>query len=71
MPSQMLHFLSKLPRAGFYDILKNLQDRTRNMNTDEDPSSWRPYLTFVDTLPEKSLKKDEREGTSANGPDEE
>ena len=38
--------------------LKNLQDRTRNINTDEDPSGWRPYLTFVDTLREKSLKKE-------------
>ncbi|GKB03784.1 sister-chromatid cohesion protein 3, partial [Tanacetum coccineum] len=38
--------------------LKNLQGRTRNINTDEDPSGWRPYLTFVDTLREKSLKKE-------------
>lgn len=61
----VINFASKLPRVGFYDILKNLQDRTRNINTDEDPSGWRPYLTFVDTLREKSLKKeDEREGTS-------
>lgn len=36
--------------------LKNLQDRTANVNTDEDPSGWRPYLTFVDNLREKSLK---------------
>nr|GEX62538.1 sister-chromatid cohesion protein 3 [Tanacetum cinerariifolium] len=61
----VINFASKFPRTGFYDILKNLQGRTRNINTDEDPSGWRPYLTFVDTLREKSLKKeDEREGTS-------
>lgn len=28
------------------------------MNTDEDPSGWRPYHNFVDTLQEKCLKNE-------------
>ncbi|GJU63625.1 sister-chromatid cohesion protein 3 [Tanacetum coccineum] len=64
----VIKFASKLPRACFHDILKNLEDRTRNVKTDEDPRSWRPYFTFVDTL--QSLKngvskKVEEEGTDS------
>ncbi|GKA41988.1 sister-chromatid cohesion protein 3-like protein [Tanacetum coccineum] len=57
----VIKFASKLPRACFHDILKNLEDRTRNVKTDEDPRSWRPYFTFVDTL--QSLKNGEAQGS--------
>nr|XP_043635898.1 sister-chromatid cohesion protein 3 [Erigeron canadensis] len=61
----VMSFASKLLKAHTLDVLKNLQDRTQNVNTDEDPSGWRPYLTFLENLREKSLKiEDEREGTS-------
>nr|GEV95715.1 sister-chromatid cohesion protein 3 [Tanacetum cinerariifolium] len=48
----VINFAFNLPRAYFSDILKNLQDRTRNINTEEDPIAWRPYFTFVDNLRE-------------------
>ncbi|KAK4747258.1 hypothetical protein SAY87_026295 [Trapa incisa] len=65
----VLHFVSKLPHVDILDILKNVQRRTGNVNTDENPSGWRPYNTFVDTLHEKCLKIEglpgEKEGVSA------
>ncbi|XP_071717100.1 sister-chromatid cohesion protein 3-like [Rutidosis leptorrhynchoides] len=61
----VISFTSKLLKSDIIDILKNVQDRTANVNTDEDPSGWRPYMTFVDKLREKSLKHDdEKEGMS-------
>ncbi|OWM87185.1 hypothetical protein CDL15_Pgr010217 [Punica granatum] len=64
----MLHFVSKLPPADILEILKNVQKRTQNVNTDEDPSGWRPYHTFVDTLHEKYSKNEglpeEKEGVT-------
>ncbi|KAJ9543200.1 hypothetical protein OSB04_022907 [Centaurea solstitialis] len=58
-------FASKLPKSDNLVILKNLQDRTASVNMDEDPSGWRPYLTFVENLREKcSRNEEEREGTS-------
>ncbi|KAI3805956.1 hypothetical protein L1987_21844 [Smallanthus sonchifolius] len=57
-------FASKLFKNDIFGMLKYLQDLTSNVNTDEDPSGWRPYLTFVESLREKSSKnEDEREGT--------
>lgn len=59
------NFASKLPKPDNLDILKDLQDRTASVNTDEDPSGWREYLAFVDSLREKCSKnEEEREGTS-------
>ncbi|XP_059660558.1 sister-chromatid cohesion protein 3 isoform X2 [Cornus florida] len=61
----VLHFVSKLPTPDILDILKDVQKRTENVNTDEDPSGWRPYYTFVDTLREKYAKNEaEKDGVS-------
>ncbi|OVA11427.1 STAG [Macleaya cordata] len=64
----VLHFVSKLPTSDVLEILKDVQKRTENVNTDEDPSGWRPYYTFVDHLREKYAKNDglndEKEGTT-------
>ncbi|KAK9067654.1 hypothetical protein SSX86_011765 [Deinandra increscens subsp. villosa] len=59
-------FASKLFKNDIFGVLKYLQDLTRNVNTDEDPSGWRPYLTLVESLREKSQKNevDEKEGTT-------
>ncbi|KAH7577462.1 hypothetical protein JRO89_XS01G0253900 [Xanthoceras sorbifolium] len=77
----VLHFVSKLPTPDVLDILsapfstfllacslKDVQKRTENINTDEDPSGWRPYNTFVESLREKYAKnegiQDEKEGNT-------
>eukprot|EP00262_Sarcandra_glabra_P011640 TRINITY_DN2834_c0_g2_i1.p1 TRINITY_DN2834_c0_g2~~TRINITY_DN2834_c0_g2_i1.p1 ORF type:complete len:207 (-),score=51.33 TRINITY_DN2834_c0_g2_i1:171-701(-) len=64
----LLQFVSKLPTSDVLDILKEVQKRSENVNTDEDPSGWRPYFTFVDHLREKYAKnegfQDERAGYS-------
>ncbi|XP_050237428.1 sister-chromatid cohesion protein 3 [Mercurialis annua] len=69
LESAMLHFVSKLPRPDILGILTDVQSRTENVNTDEDPSGWRPYFTFVDSLQEKYAKNeglpDEKEATTA------
>ncbi|KAL6564273.1 peptidyl-prolyl cis-trans isomerase precursor [Orobanche minor] len=48
--------------------MRGVERRTENVNTDQDPTGWRPYYTFLDTLREKYLKneapKDGKEGTS-------
>ncbi|KAJ6334183.1 hypothetical protein OIU78_011150 [Salix suchowensis] len=54
----VLHFVSKLPVVDILEILKDVQSRTENINTDEDPSGWRPYHTFVDSLREKYVKNE-------------
>ncbi|GMN38154.1 hypothetical protein TIFTF001_007378 [Ficus carica] len=62
----VLHFVSRLPTPDIQDIMKDVQKRTENVNTDEDPSGWRPYYTFIDSLREKYAKneglQDEKEG---------
>lgn len=42
----------------------NIQNRTENVNMDEDPSGWRPYHTFVHTLREKFAKVEGFQGTA-------
>ncbi|KAF7818257.1 sister-chromatid cohesion protein 3 [Senna tora] len=68
LEAAVLHFVSKLPASDVVDIMKDVQRRTENVNTDEDPSGWRPYYTFIDNLREKYAKnegfRDEKEGTS-------
>ncbi|PHT68476.1 Sister-chromatid cohesion protein 3 [Capsicum chinense] len=63
----VLHFISKLSPPDIMDILKDVEKRTENVNTDEDPSGWRPYHIFVDTVHEKYSKgeglQDDKEGT--------
>ncbi|GAV85837.1 LOW QUALITY PROTEIN: hypothetical protein CFOL_v3_29271, partial [Cephalotus follicularis] len=63
----VLHFVTKLPTPDITNIVKDVEKRTENVNTDEDPNGWR-YYTFVENLQEKYAKKedlqDEREGTT-------
>lgn len=42
--------------------LKNVEKRIENVNTDEDPSGWRPYFSFVDTLRDKYSKNEGVQG---------
>ncbi|KAL8054905.1 hypothetical protein ABFX02_04G022900 [Erythranthe guttata] len=66
----VLHFVSKLPAPDILDIMRGVERRTENVKTDEDPSGWRPYYAFLDTIREKYLKNeavkvaDGKEGTS-------
>lgn len=43
--------------------LKDVQKRTENVNTDEDPSGWRPYNSFVEILRDKYAKNEGNPGT--------
>ncbi|KAI3913916.1 hypothetical protein MKW92_029172, partial [Papaver armeniacum] len=52
----VLHFVYRLPR-----------NVSKNVNTDEDPSGWRPYVIFIDHLHKKYAKNaNDKEGTSAD-----
>lgn len=44
--------------------LKDVQKRSENVNTDEDPSGWRPYYTFVEHMREKYVKNEGLQGMS-------
>ncbi|KNA23818.1 hypothetical protein SOVF_021720 [Spinacia oleracea] len=63
-------FVEKLPSTDLPDLLRNIEGRTENINTDEDPSGWRPYHLFVETLQDKCAKvesfagADEKEAAS-------
>jgi hypothetical protein len=50
----------------YANSVKDVQKRTENVNTDEDPSGWRPYYTFVDSLREKYAKNEGFQGTTVN-----
>lgn len=52
----VLQFALKLPPAEVHEIMTEIQNKVEGVNTDEDPSSWRPYITFVDYLREKASK---------------
>jgi hypothetical protein len=43
--------------------LKDVEKRIENLNTDEDPSGWRPYYAFVDALHAKYTKNEGLQGT--------
>ncbi|PSS06426.1 Sister-chromatid cohesion protein [Actinidia chinensis var. chinensis] len=62
----VMYFVSKLPTPDVLEILKNVQKRMENVNTEVDPSGWRPYYTFVECLNEKHAKnegfQEEKEG---------
>ncbi|GAB4829713.1 peptidyl-prolyl cis-trans isomerase precursor [Ancistrocladus abbreviatus] len=70
LEAAVLPFASKLPATDIFDVLKDIQGRTENINTDEDPSGWRPYFEFVNFMHEKYAKNeglgvaDDKEGTS-------
>ena len=42
----------------YANSVKDVQNRTENVNTDEDSSGWRPYYTFIDSLREKCAKNE-------------
>lgn len=64
----VVDFVYKLPTPDILDILKDVQKRTENVDTDINPSGWRPYYTFKDSLQEKYSKnedlQDDKPGTS-------
>ncbi|XP_019425713.1 PREDICTED: sister-chromatid cohesion protein 3 isoform X2 [Lupinus angustifolius] len=67
LEAAVLHFVPKLPASDVLEVMDNVQKRTENVNTEEDPSGWRPYHTFI-SLREKYAKnegnQDEKEGVS-------
>ncbi|TKY61845.1 Sister-chromatid cohesion protein 3 [Spatholobus suberectus] len=66
LEAAVLHFVPKLPAPDVSEIMKDVQQRTENVNTEENPSGWRPYNTFIECLREKCAKnegfQDEKEG---------
>lgn len=46
--------------------MKYVQKRTENVNTEENPSGWRPYYTFIDSLREKYAKNEGFQGSFCN-----
>ncbi|KAL2540559.1 Sister-chromatid cohesion protein 3 [Abeliophyllum distichum] len=64
----VLHFVSKLPTPDILDIMRGVEKRTENVKTDQDPSGWRPYHVFLESLHEKYAKneglQDEKEGAT-------
>ncbi|KAL3644830.1 peptidyl-prolyl cis-trans isomerase precursor [Castilleja foliolosa] len=64
----VMHFVSKLPAPDILDIMREVERRTENVKMDQDPSGWRPFYTFLDTLREKYLRneppKEGKEGAS-------
>ncbi|XP_052211559.1 sister-chromatid cohesion protein 3 [Diospyros lotus] len=62
----VIHFVSRLPMPDILEILKDVKKRTENVDTEVDPSGWRPYYTFLDNLNEKYARnevfQDEKEG---------
>lgn len=44
---------------------RDVQGRIVHVNTDEDPSGWRPCFTFLETLEEK-LKNEDVQGIICN-----
>lgn len=64
----VLHFVSKLPAPDIMDVIKDVQNRTESVNTEENPSGWRPYHVFLEILHEKYAKNEgppeEKEGVT-------
>lgn len=54
----VLPFVLKLPTSNAIEILEDVKRRSQNVNTDEDPSSWRSYFIFVSQLHEKCAKNE-------------
>lgn len=46
--------------------MKDVQKRTENVNQEENPSGWRPYNTFVQSLREKYAKNEGFQGSLYN-----
>ncbi|KAF3785962.1 Sister-chromatid cohesion protein 3 [Nymphaea thermarum] len=62
LEGSVLQFVPKLPVSDIMDILKDIQTRVEDINTDEDPSGWRPYHAFIDILREKYTKNEGLQG---------
>lgn len=64
----ILPFATRLSVPDIIDIKREVQGRMVHVNTDEDPSGWRPCFTFLETLEEKCLKtedvQDDKEGVA-------
>lgn len=46
--------------------MKEVKQRAENVNTEENPSGWRPYHTFIDSLAEKCAKNEGFQGNLYN-----
>ncbi|CAN8285719.1 unnamed protein product [Cochlearia groenlandica] len=55
----ILPFAMRLSVPDIIDIKREVKGRMVNVNTDEDPSGWRPCSTFLETLEEKCLKNED------------
>ncbi|KAJ7564848.1 hypothetical protein O6H91_02G036400 [Diphasiastrum complanatum] len=53
LEAAVIQFAHRLPVPDVRDILEKVQTQVRGIDTDQDPSGWRPYFTFVDSLQEK------------------
>lgn len=61
----VINFASKLAKSDNLAIINDLENRTRGINMDQDPSGWAPYKAFIAGLHEKCLRnEDEKEGTT-------
>ncbi|KAL1226305.1 Sister-chromatid cohesion protein 3 [Cardamine amara subsp. amara] len=54
----ILPFATRLSVPDISDIKRDVQGRIVHVNTDEDPSGWRPCFTFLETLEEKLKNED-------------
>ncbi|CAH1447463.1 unnamed protein product [Lactuca virosa] len=58
----IINFASRLAKSDNLAIIKDLEDRTRGENMDQDPSGWAPFKAFMASLHEKCLRnEDEKE----------
>eukprot|EP00252_Welwitschia_mirabilis_P020326 TRINITY_DN4955_c0_g2_i1.p1 TRINITY_DN4955_c0_g2~~TRINITY_DN4955_c0_g2_i1.p1 ORF type:complete len:753 (-),score=175.27 TRINITY_DN4955_c0_g2_i1:264-2498(-) len=49
----VLQFALQLPASDIQEIITDVRKKAEGINTDEDPSGWRPYFIFIDSLQEK------------------
>ncbi|KAL3677583.1 hypothetical protein R1sor_027531 [Riccia sorocarpa] len=62
----VIQFALKLPATDIREILVDIEQRVRGVDTDQDPSGWRPYFTFVELLREKIAKHEVPAGGKEN-----
>ncbi|CAM6081880.1 unnamed protein product [Calypogeia fissa] len=63
----VIQFALKLPPVDIREILADIVPRVKGIDTDQDPSGWRPFFNFVEILNEKSARQDgnaERQGAA-------
>ncbi|XP_019444128.1 PREDICTED: sister-chromatid cohesion protein 3-like isoform X1 [Lupinus angustifolius] len=69
LEAAVLQFVPKLPASDVLEIMDDVQKRTENVNTEEDPSGWRPYHTFISLLEKyvnNDVNQEEIEGASVS-----